>query len=302
MKAFIKNIAFFLIPIILIVVGIESMVRTIPNSYQLKSDYLFTNSNEIETLILGSSHTFYGVNPQHINSNSFNASNLSQSPDIDYAILKAHENLFSNLKYVVIRLSYDTLFEQIKNSPEDWRLKDYKIYMNLDLDYKLEHNSEVISMGLKQSLNVMGNYYLFDMNLINSDKLGFGKDLNVNKIIDLDKEGSVTAKRHTVKNWDLLDANIKVFNNLNEWCRKNGVQVLLVTPPAYKSYRRNIDEDQLNKMIEVGKELDSKFNNCTYYNLMENKDFTAKDFYDPDHLNAKGAKKFSLIINSLIEN
>jgi hypothetical protein len=302
MKGFIKSILFFLFPIILGIIGVEFVVRHLPNSYKTKTAYLKSNSNTIETLILGSSHTFYGVNPLFIESKAFNASNVSQSPDIDFAILKSYEDDFERLKTVVIRLSYDTLFEQLKDSPEDWRLKDYKIYTDIIFDYKFNHNSEILSIGARQVLKVLKGYYLNDKSLLNCDSLGWGNDLENRPKTNLNKGGLLAAKKHTINNWDVLTANIKAFKKLNDWCDIKGVKVILVTPPAYRSYRNNLDEHQLNRMIQVGSELDLKFDNCSYYNFMDSDDFIADDFYDADHLNAAGAKKFSLIINGLIEN
>lgn len=302
MKLFVKRFSIFAIPILIILLLQEYGVRQIPNSYKLKTHYLNDKSAMVETLILGSSHSFYGVNPLFLDSKAFNASNVSQSPDIDFAILKSYEDHFEQLKTVVIRLSYDTLFEQLKDSPEDWRLKDYKIYTDIEFDYKFKHNSEVLSIGGSQILKVLKNYYLNDKSLLNCDSLGWGNDLSDRPNTNLEKVGILAAKRHTIKNWDLLEANTKILSELNDWCSNRGVKVLLVTPPAYKSYRENLDKDQLNIMIQVGTELDSEYNNCTYYNFMTHKDFIKDDFYDADHLSATGAKKFSLIINNLIEN
>jgi hypothetical protein len=301
MKLFVKRFSIFAIPILIILLLQEYGVRQIPNSYKLKTHYLNDRSAMVETLILGSSHSFYGVNPLFLDSKAFNASNVSQSPDIDFAILKSYEDHFEQLKTVVIRLSYDTLFEQLKDSPEDWRLKDYKIYTDIKFDYKFKHNFEILSIGGSRILKVFKNYYLNDKSLLNCDSLGWGNDLSDRPDTNLEIAGISAAKRHTIKNWELVGTNIKVLRELNDWCAKRGVRVILVTLPAYKSYSTNLDKDQLNKMIEVGTELDSEFNNCTYYNFMTHKDFTKDDFYDADHLSPTGAYKFSLIMNNLIE-
>jgi hypothetical protein len=221
---------------------------------------------------------------------------------VDLAILESYEDAFKNLKTLIIRLSYDTLFEQLKDSPEDWRLKDYKIYTDLDFDYSLKHNSEILSTGTRQVIKVLNEYYIDRKPLSNCNNLGWGNDLSGRPKTDLENVGSIAAKRHTIEDWDLLEANIEAYKQLNLWCKKRGVRVILVTLPSYSSYRDNLNTDQLNEMIRVGNMLDSEFTNCLYYNYMAHPDFISSDFYDPDHLNAEGAKKFSLILNALIEN
>ncbi|WP_339626865.1 hypothetical protein [uncultured Winogradskyella sp.] len=302
MKGFIKSIILFLIPIVVLAISLETIIRHIPNSYELKSEYLENNAERIETLILGSSHSFYGINPKYFTAPAFNMSNVSQSPDVDLAILKSYEHQLTNLKTVVIRLSYDTLFEQLKLSPEDWRLKDYKLYTNVDLDYTLKHNSEVLAIGLKQSLEVLKNEYFNNMPLLNCDSLGFGKVKSQLKKIDLDNAGRIAAKRHTISSWYLLHKNSEVFKKIIEHCNQRHIKVLVVTPPAYKSYVNNLNTNQVDKMVETGISLGEKYENCSYHNFMTRLNLIHSDFYDADHLNSTGAKKFSLILNSLIEN
>lgn len=302
MKGFIKSIILFLIPIVVLAIILEITIRHIPNSYELKSEYLENNAERIETIILGSSHSFYGINPKYFTAPAFNMSNVSQSPDVDLAILKSYEHQLTNLKTVVIRLSYDTLFEQLKLSPEDWRLKDYKLYTNVDFDYTLKHNSEVLATGLKQSLEVLKNEYFNNTRLLNCDSLGFGKVKSQLKTIDLDNAGRIAAKRHTISSWHLLHKNSEVFKTIVEHCNQLQIKVLVVTPPAYKSYVNNLNTNQVDKMVETGIYLGETYENCSYHNFMTRLNLIHSDFYDADHLNSTGAKKFSLILNSLIEN
>lgn len=302
MNIFLKRVFLFILPIAVVLSILEYKIQQLDNSYKVKSQYLNANVNSIETLILGSSHTFYGLDPKFFTSKTFNASNVSQSPDVDFAILKSYEDMLDNLSTVVIRLSYDTLFEQLKDSPEDWRLKDYRLYTDIDFNYKLKHNSEILSTGTHQVLKILKAYYYDGKPLLNSDSLGWGNNLSNRPKPDLNKAGLSAAKRHTAKSWDLLQDNIDKYRAIIEWCSNRNAQVIIVTLPAYKSYRNNLNKEQLNKMLQVGNLLDSEFKNCSYFNFMDEESFIAEDFYDADHLSANGAQKFSLIINSLIEN
>ena len=72
-----KKIVRFIIPlfivVIMLIIGIEQTLRKIPNDYKYKADYLKENGSEIETLILGSSHTFTGLNQKLFKNKTFNA-------------------------------------------------------------------------------------------------------------------------------------------------------------------------------------------------------------------------------------
>lgn len=301
-KLFLKKLSTLILPIILVLLTIEFTLRQIPNSYKLKSYQLNTIAENIKVIALGNSHTLYAINPKYMTFNTFNAANISQSPDVDLAILNTYKTQLKNLRTIVIRLSYDTLFEELKNSSEDWRLKDYKLYTDIKLDYNLKHNSELLSMGTKQCLKTLKTHYIDGIPLSSCDSLGWGNDIKTKPLVSLQESGMVAAKRHTASSWHLLDKNIYRFEKIMLWGKLNGVDVYLITFPAYESYRNNLNEKQLYEMIKVGEFLANKYPNCTYYNFINSKDFNAEDFYDSDHLNERGAKKISLLVNSLIEN
>ena len=69
----------------------------------------------------------------------------------------------------------------------------------------------------------------------------------------------------------------------------------------YKTYIENeliIKKIKVNKFIQ---NLITKYN-IKYLDFEKNSDFTIKDFSNDDHLNAKGAEKYSIIIDSIINN
>ena len=100
MKLFLRKISLFVLPVLVSLFCVEYAIRSLPNSFKLKNEFIENSGGEIETLILGSSHTFYGLNPKCFQSKTFNFANISQSPDVDLAILKSYEDELINLKTV----------------------------------------------------------------------------------------------------------------------------------------------------------------------------------------------------------
>ena len=90
---------FTLISTILVVscltVVVEFLVRKIPNVYGYKFEEITKNDKHYKTLILGSSHSFFGINPDYLSDPSFNAANVSQDFKYDSYVLEksldAHE-------------------------------------------------------------------------------------------------------------------------------------------------------------------------------------------------------------------
>jgi hypothetical protein len=281
-------------------VVLEISLRKIPNDYINKKHYLQQNSNEINTLILGSSHSLYGLDPVYFSANTFNASHISQTLNFDYEILKKYDHKFENLKAIVLPISYFTLYEVLQNTDEDWRVKNYIIYHELDNQYDLKYFSEVFSNKLSLNIARLVSFYLNDDSNIFVSNLGWGTKYKSEQSKNLKKSSLSAVKRHTINDFEYLADNILSLYGILEWSKNRSVQVVLFTPPAYIDYRNNLNEAQLSTLVETAEDIANKFDNCTYYNLINSKEFTFQDYYDGDHLNEIGAKKLSLLINDKI--
>lgn len=300
MKTFVKLIAVFLAPIFLVGIAVEILERNIPNSYQLKNDELKRNSTTIQTLILGSSHSYYGLNPNYFNQKAFNFAQVSQSIDIDKKILFTYADGLQNLENVIVRLSYTTLFEQLAHTNEDWRIKDYEIYTDVNLTSNLKYQSELLSMKLENNFQDISNYYFYDKSQLFTSKSGWGNNLKGQSTAAKDKIGFTIAKKHTISNIDFFASNKKSLEEIIKFCALRNIKVYLITFPAYQSYVKNLDKNQLAVTIETGKSFQQKYSNCYYYNFLKDKRFTESDFYDVDYLNHQGSRKMSELVNKII--
>jgi len=300
MKKFLIYFLIFIFPIVLSIVCCEIFLRKIPNDYSYKKQYLDKNSDSIVTLFLGSSHAFYGINPQFCKAKSFNASHISQSLDFDYQILKKYENNFTNLKNIVIPISYFSLFGKLEKGIEFWRVKNYSIYYKMYTTNKLSDYSEFLSNKFKYTIYNLYAYFLNKISFVSCSELGFGLNYNSKNSNDLIETGKSAAIRHTKNDLSLFDENLKILLEIIKYAENKNINVYFFTPPAYESYVNNLDTIQLNIMLTTINNLDKKYSNCTYYNFMNDTSFIAIDFYDADHLNEIGAEKLTKKIDSLI--
>lgn len=302
MKKFIFKILLFFVPIIAIGIGLEVFLRQIPNQYTLKKKYLTLHPDKVESLILGSSHTYYGINPEYFTKPCFNAANISQSLDLDFELLKNYIESLTNIKTVILPISYFSLFEKLDEGDESWRIKNYTIYFDLDLSNELTENSEVLSINLSDNISRIYSYYITEKYNVDSSKFGWGNSYKANESLDLEETGISSSKRHTIDDLKLLDENLSTLKSIIELCSKKNINLLLFTPPAYKSYYQNLDKKQLDITINSANKLASSNKNCMYINLLKDSLFNKLDFYDADHLNTIGAKKLSILLNKLISN
>jgi len=285
MKKFIKSLILFALPIVFFMIFAEIMFRHIPNPYSYNANYLETSGNEIEILILGSSHSLFGIDTCEFSRKAFNAAHISQSLDLDYAILQKYSNKLSNLKTVIIPVSYYSLFEKLFESGiEKWRAKDYSIYYGLNVPIAFEDRFEIFSKGCVQKFKnyILGKTYLPQA--------------------DLQESGIIAAKRHTIEKDTaqmMFPEMLNYLKSIIEFCEKKNCQVILLTMPAWHTYRENMDAWQWQKTLETAQALEKQYQNVRYFNFIADPRFTANDFGDADHLNPQGAKKMSKILDSL---
>jgi hypothetical protein len=156
---------------------LEIGLRKIPNVYNNKKDYILNNGKSIEALILGSSHAFYGINPIEIKHyKAYNFAFPSQTIFLDKEILKKYSGQLTNLKVIVIPISYFSLFSSMDKGLENWRLKNYNLYLDIQTPKKIEYNFEIFNGKLKDNIIKFGLYYgknYFSPLCINN--LGFNK-------------------------------------------------------------------------------------------------------------------------------
>jgi len=293
-------ILIFSLPIISFIAVLELLLREIPNDCNLKGRYLDKNASLLDVLILGNSHSFYGINPQCMTFKTFNAAYISQSVDIDYAIFKKYSNRLTNLKYIVIPISSFSLFTKLDVGNEYWRMKNYKIYYDLDLSYVISNKYEMFSNSPIVNLKRFFSHYILGRSHLTCSNYGWGNNFSSKNSTNLFESGKTRAYAHNSIEPRCYEENLLTLKKIIELAKTNRTKILFFTPPAFCSYRQNIDSARLNKTINTLNDLANKNSNVVYTNLLSDSSFIPTDFYDADHLNEIGAKKLSLVIDRLL--
>lgn len=303
MSRFIKRVLGYTLPVLGLIVLAEVLLRHIPNDYAYKKNYLDKHAGEIEVLILGNSHDYYGFDPTLFKLKTFNAAYASQSLNFDWEILKRYEGKLKNLRFIVLPADYFTLTSSLENGEEKWRIKDYNIYFDISLNASFTDNFEVFTGKTQSKLVRLKNFYVSKKKLVQCNKLGFGSGFHSSHGMDLEKTGKLAAKRHTwVKGKvNSFDKNTQLIHQFEAFAVKHKVQLIFVASPVYVTYSKPLNKSQLQRTHGFFKLQAIKNKLVHYYNFMNNTRFKAEDFYDGDHLNEKGAAKFSGIVDSLIQ-
>jgi hypothetical protein len=294
----------FLIPIFFLGILVECFYRFIPNNYTLKNDYINKNSNNIEVLLFGDSHCFYGLDPTYFHKNTFNISNVSQSIYFDQLILEKYIDKMPNLKQVIFCIEYTNLSQKDNTQDDIWRKYYYNYYMNLDTsilsDFDPKKYSLAFTQSLGMSIDLFIKYYKTN-SILDCNPNGWGNNYNkANRI-----EPSLIAKNRAFNQEDgSLDfkLNSDRISSIISKCNKRNIQVIIVSMPQTKLYVSYLNKTKLNKIFQTCSCFQKNYRDVYYLNLFKDDRFLDDDFYDSDHLNEIGAKKCSQIVNKFIES
>lgn len=297
MKKFILLSSVLVVCIITTLIIGEVIIRTqIPNPYKTKNEQVVLHADEIETLVLGSSHTFFGFRPEFY-PNSFNLANTSQNFLYDRFMIEKYGSSCKNLRTVILPISYFSLFTKGFEDGDDssWTYAiNYKVYMDCPFHsdfskYNFEIANPTVYFGKLQSLFTGGKN--------KCDNLGWGtayllseKPRHWNTM-----EAVEAAGRHTAKDWSYIGRNVDELEKIVHYCQSRSISLVLIATPVWPAYYERLDAKQLGKMYAVINELKKKYG-LRYYDYSKDKRFGADDFYDSDHLSDVGAKKFTLIL------
>ena len=304
MKKYIKTCFFFVLPLIILAIPLEYIIRQVPNPYKYKYDWMQKNAGDVEILIFGSSHTFYGIRPEFFEEKAFNLANASQGVRQDLYLLKYWASRYKKLKTVIYPISFSTWFGSgLERGSESYRCRYYKIYMDCDLYpdlslYNLEL-SNIRTAGGKMTKLLKRN------SALGYDEYGWGSTykLSNKNMVDWNDgtEAEAAVKRHTIKNWENIEQNCSQMKEIADFCKSHHIQLVLITTPCWHTYYNQLNNKQLTKMYELTHKFQLEYN-LPYFDYLKDTRFVADDFYDSNHLSDVGAIKFTKFLDKDIKS
>lgn len=307
MRKLILYTLIFISPFIIIVIGLETLLRKLPNTYMVKANFLKNNATNIQIMILGSSHGVTGIDPDSFSKKAFNTANYAQTLDIDYKILDKYQSKLDSLEYIIVPLSYHLLWTNLEDHPQIWRRKYYDIYYNIETVHNPLKRILFLDETMRTNFQIIGDYYCKKENPIpNLTPKGFIA-LQPAKGLDIIEKASKKAiPAHTTKDltWRYSE-NVEYLKKIIGIGKKKKAKVILVTIPAHSSFVKYLNPQQLGMMYSTADELaDSK--DVFYYNFLN--EFNEKIdkenfklFFDSDHLSYLGAEIFTQKLDSIIK-
>lgn len=292
----------FIMPFIITMIGIEYLLRKIPNSYMLKNDDLNTKIENIKILILGNSHAANALNPEYLHKKAYNLAQGAQTLDIDCALLKKYVPLMDSLEYVIVPISYHSLWFKLSDLEYyKWMAKYNNIYFDIDIEPNPLKRLILMDEPIKKDLMLIKSYY-WDKEPISFNFIdGFMPATPTSDLERISKHAKSTAKNFTVNDLNFrYQENLKHLSDMINIAKNKKIKIIFITIPCYPTYIDNLNKRQMDKMRNT---MDSiKDNKEVYYfdMLDDARKFNLDDFSNGDHLSYKGAEKVSCKIDSII--
>lgn len=303
MKRFLSFFILFLIPIIVFAVIAELLFRFLPNDYNYKSNYMNTHSSEIECLILGNSHSAWGIDPTCFSFNTFNLAFAGQPLIYDELLLEKYINQMTSLKYVIISVSYCApyvIFEQ-----NDRRsISIYPIYFDINpCNDTWEYHFEITANSPRINFSRLVNLF----SKTEKRCLEYG-NYTAPCISDTMQLSNSTAQRHNNAYRKDLDSsstaferNVCALKRILAICETKNIRLFVVIPPHTVSYVNNLDQQMKIKTMDMLQSISNSSNVCLL-NFSEDIRFMDNcNFSDEDHLCLHGSEIYSRILNDTIQ-
>ena len=262
-------------------------------------NYLYKSNDKFEVLITGLSYSLTGIHSEFLSKRSLNLAAGSQDIFYDYQIIKYLLANFSNrtkdVKYIIIGLSYYSF--QYDLSLSGMKNKTVLYYPLLKTSHHFENINEIFDEYLY-------NLEIAEKILKRDNNCGFTikwSNPSLCQVENRDLVGKKQSERDSNKDYPkTVEENINIFNDYLSFLRKNNIKPIVTVLPTstyYSKYFSKKIESEFHSII-------NKFKveyNFQYIDYFRSNLFNDDDFADVSHLNFKGAKKFTKLLNKLVE-
>ena len=297
MKKFLIKLSCFALPWLILSVLTEVYVESLPNIARDKHQWMLQHAEEVKTLVLGHSHTLYGIRPDMLGEGAFSLAQQSQTYRYDRYLLTHYP--LKQLKTIILPFNYSSLWEDFEHQPnEEFQAMRYRIYMDCDIHPRFSwYGFEIMSMPLIREK--LKSLYTPQQN--QWDSLGWATEYTYEAREGQWDNGKTRAEGNTYTDSTLVSLNEGFLKEIFDECRNRHVKVLLLNTPVSKTFKKWEAKRQNDINNRVLKRLLKCYPEVIYLDLETDHRFTDKDFYDGDHLNTIGATKLTQIVKNVIE-
>lgn len=283
------------------IVVFAAFAKSLGGAYFSKAPDAMRNkmlANSVEAIVVGSSHAEYGIASPEFRMLTYNMGFESQDLWYDCEIATLLADRLPRMRLVIFSVSTFSLrLAQADIDREKWK---ESLYFNVWGIPSRNVNADSRRYGWFALANK--GYYVDRMKskAMLSDESDRGWLRNKSARLDK-KSGRVAAERHRKASADRIEENKRKILQTIEFLQARGIEVIFVATPTNSCYRENTTDIQRSECFAfIGEMCNYKKLRCLDYSADTR--FVDEDFFDCDHLNERGAIKFTRILDGDISS
>jgi hypothetical protein len=294
MIRFLKRIGLFVFPLLFLVVSVAFVSKKMINSRTV-----FALPSTTETLVLGHSQAECALNDSLI----LGSKNLAQGGEAYfYTYQKLRKLLPENPQVKTVFLSFSN--NQIEKKMDEWTYDDqhlsnyfpkYSGQMDAE-DYTLlmQHNPKKVMVGELKALKNNLTFILKNKkSYLDNNNWGGYLYLKRNKIDSL-LNGNYTAFLKEETSSEISEINLAYLKKIVLLCNQSNVKLVFFRTPIHPKLFDSYDEKSFQNIRT------KQFNTIPFLDFHDFK-LDNDEYGDFNHLNFKGAKKFSEHFNTIVQ-
>ncbi len=293
MKQFLKQIIFYSSLLIVILIGFEIITSNILIS---NSDFKITSNPKY--IIVGNSHAEMAYNDSLIS----DVKNLSESGEAYfYTYYKVEKILKHNSSISTVFIEFTNV--NIDKKMDSWTWDD--VFMT----YRLEKYAPLIEWQGKAFLLYKNPFsyitslifickerikLILDENLVYDKKLGGYKKFDKADEVNANKKSDIDILTEQLKDYDVSNQNLKYLHKIVKLCNDQEVNIVFIRSPQHSDYGLWGNEPVFQNILKQ-QFAGLDFLDFSRFNLEDD------DYLNAAHLNAKGAKRFSIWFDKMLK-
>lgn len=277
-------------------VFVDYKARLIPSNYAIKRAALENNVETAQIFITGSSHAYYGIKPDLLGNPAVSIAYVGQDIYYDTHILSKYLSDAKSAKLIIITVSYPSFEYRMQDSIWKNHISFYRKFWNIQPQhntFELADYSTIALFGVQRSRDFLLTGKVSELDSV--DKYGGNDNLRLTDSYSV-RNGRTAVKRQEAEiNKKYITQNVEYLDGLLNALKQSNVRAVFITTPCFHTYYENLNAERYLRMQNEIQLLSKKYN-VEYGNYLKDDRFTAEDFFDADHLNTTGARKFSVIL------
>lgn len=273
---------------------------------------LAKNIKNTEGIITGLSYFEVGIDKRALKGSFENLAISSQDLFYDFAMLQhviEELDTTNNIKQVILGLSnysfrYDLSLTQNTQTKERPRIY-YPILKKLHNYHNASKIIKEYNFFEKQFSKLFEEDYIYKIYKMGEKRFNtiwddmINKSFNSLKLNDKQKNREIyLARRWDQKYPNTIEENIDILHEMLEYLKNRNIEVIVVTNPVTEFHKKYFSKICREEFLNIINKFREEFN-FTFIDGYNMDCFVDDDFYDSSHLNKKGAKKFTEIINTI---